>query len=173
MPLLPISFSRIYYERFRTTKIHTVRRILPAIGIFYQIPSVFYRPVPWSLELTSCSWFSNILHQKPIGGKNLMRDRGHENIIVSTFLLSLCTRAKPWKFLIKPLGKPSNIFCSCLKFKRKQKIPHTFSLCQAKSPRGFASLVRPKPEPLTRPPPATARLNLCSVCLRQPKPAQL
>lgn len=80
MQLLLTYFSWLYFEFIRITRVYYGRTPLSHDLCLYpsvpKLPSNFYLP---GLEttLTSCSWFSNILHQTPIGRKHLMRKIGH------------------------------------------------------------------------------------------------
>ena len=77
MPLLLISLSWLDLELIRTTKVLLSEEHYQAISESPKSPQTFTHLFPGDHMLTSCSWFSNILHQKPIGRKHLMRDRRH------------------------------------------------------------------------------------------------
>lgn len=123
MPLLLISFSWLDFELIRTTKALLSEEHSPAISEPPTCPQTLTHLFPRNYVLTSCSWFSNILHQKPIGRKHLAKGRDTGSITVSWLPpLLLSARAKPWKFFISlPWGNTDNFFCSWVKLKRKQK----------------------------------------------------
>lgn len=77
MPLLLISLFWLDLELIRTTKVLVSEEHHQAISESPKSPQTFTHLLPRDHMLTSCSWFSNILHQKPIGRKHLTRDRRH------------------------------------------------------------------------------------------------
>ena len=75
MPSLLISLFSLDSEHIRTTKASLSEHHHRAVSGSPRAPEAFSQMFPRNHMLTSCSWFSNILHQKPIGRKHLMRDR--------------------------------------------------------------------------------------------------
>ena len=78
MPSLLISLFLLDFENIRTTKVLLSEHHHQAVSGSPKAPQAFIQMFPGNHMLTSCSWFSNILHQKPIGRKHLMRDRRYK-----------------------------------------------------------------------------------------------
>lgn len=76
MSLLPISCSWLYFELIRTDNYYCQKNTTKQrFASSPKTPQTYTHLLSGDHTLTSCSWFSNILHQNPTGRKHLIRDK--------------------------------------------------------------------------------------------------
>lgn len=141
MAFLQISTSCLHFELIRTPKVLLSFEYHGAmIGVFPQMQSNLTQLFPGDHMLTSSSWFSNILHPKPIGRKHLMGERGQGNKSWLACFYSYHSLSRKFSLTHPPhlpQGKPRHLFWGfCVKLKRKQKkkIPLPLPSAKLKAP---------------------------------------